>query len=121
MKKLSMIAAPAPEAFQHTPRFIEAGFDFVTCPWEGRVNVGKAVEVAKENKIFGIMQTTWHSLFRNFGEIIYMGERAYGGYEDLPQEIRRFHQAEVARRAFFSDGDYEISGWSDKMTGPGLM
>ena len=67
------------------------------------------------------MMTTWHSLFRNFGEIVYMGEKVYGGYPDLPTEIRRFHQAEVARRALFTDGDYELAGWSEKMTGPGLM
>ena len=110
-----------PETFRHTPRFLEAGMDFVTCPWEARGNISKGVEVAKENKLFGIMYTTWHSLFRSFGEVIYMGELAYGGYEELPTEIRRFHQAEIARKAMFSDGDYEIAGWSEKMTGPGLM
>ena len=110
-----------PETFRHTPRFLDAGFEFVTCPWEGRANVGKGAEVALENKLFGVMMTTWHSLFRNFGEIVYMGEKVYGGYPDLPTQIRRFHQAEVARRALFTDGDYELAGWSEKMTGPGLM
>ena len=53
--------------------------------------------------------------------MVYMGEKVYGGYPDLPVQIRRFHQAEVARRALFTDGDYKIAGWSEKMTGPGLM
>ncbi len=109
------------DAFIHIPKIIDAGFDLLTGPWEGRENVKAAAERTKEYNVFGVMMTTWHSLFRNFGEIVYMGEQAYGGYDDLPVQIRRFHQAEVARRAFFSDGDYKIAGWSEKMTGPGLM
>ncbi|MDO5479191.1 MAG: family 20 glycosylhydrolase [Clostridia bacterium] len=109
------------DSFKRIDMFAESGFDFITGPWEGRENVKAAADKAKEYKLPGVMMTTWHSLFRNFGEIVYMGEQAYGGYDDLPVQIRRFHQAEVARRAFFSDGDYKIAGWSEKMTGPGLM
>ena len=109
------------DSFKRIDMFAESGFDFITGPWEGRENVKAAADKAKEYKVPGVMMTTWHSLFRNFGEIVFMGEQAYGGYPDLPVQIRRFHQAEMARKAMFSDGDYEIAGWSEKMTGPGLM
>jgi len=38
-----------------------------------------------------------------------------------PGEAARFHAAKVVRKVAFANGDYEKTGWSEKMMGPGLV
>ena len=60
------------------------------------------------------------SSFDGFREMIYAGVLSYGTNKKNLDDILRFYCADIARKALPSFGEYEKSGWSEKMTGPGL-
>lgn len=45
-----------------TPYFAALGFDVLGCPWDKPDNIRAHIETARESKIMGIMETTWHTL-----------------------------------------------------------
>ena len=46
--------------------FKEQGFDVICCPWDNTdANVIANVETVKENGLFGVMHTTWHTLTKD--------------------------------------------------------
>lgn len=96
------------------------GFEVVCCPWDDKKNINEAVETVKENELFGILHTTWHTLHKGFREMIYAGCLAYGIKDKSVETVRRFYCAELARKAMPACGDFAKCGWSEKMTGPGL-
>ncbi len=98
----------------------EKGFAVVCCPWDDKKNIDEALETVKENGLFGILHTTWHTLHKGFREMIYAGCAAYGIRDKSVETVRRFYCAELARKAMPAHGEYEKCGWSEKMTGPGL-
>ncbi len=101
------------ETWITSKKFKDCGFDVLCCPWDNNQNIDEAIATAKENQLQGIIQTTWHTLFRGFTKMIYAGFAAYGSDED-------YNSASIARRALPSGGDYEKSGWMEKTIGPGL-
>jgi len=98
----------------------EKGFEVVCCPWDDKKNIDEALETVKENELFGILHTTWHTLHKGFREMVYAGCAAYGIKDKSVNDVRRFYCAELARKAMPAHGAYEKCGWSEKMTGPGL-
>ena len=115
--------------WQYTPRhdvwkssklFKEHGFDVICCPWENLQSIKEAINTSREENLHGIIHTTWHTLFRGFGEMIYSGVLSYGNPTGTFDETYRYYSASVARKALPSHGEYEKSGWSEKMTGAGL-
>jgi len=107
------------ETWKSSTKLKENNFDVTCCPWDNRQNITEALETITSNNLYGIIHTTWHTLFKGFREMIYAGVVSYGTEENL-NDIRRFYCANVARKALPSYGEYEKCGWSDKMTGPGL-
>lgn len=108
------------EIWRTSKKLKEKGFDVVCCPWDNKQNITEAVDTVISNKIYGIIHTTWHTLFRGFSKMIYAGVISYGTSEKNIDNIDRFYCASVARKALPSCGEYEKCGWSEKMTGPGL-
>lgn len=98
----------------------ENGFDVVCCPWSNRQNIDEAIATAEKYGT-GIIQTTWHNLFGGFREMIYAGLVSYGTEYDNINDMYRFYCASAARKAMPAQGEYEKCGWSEKMTGPGLV
>ena len=109
------------EIWKTSQKFKENGFDVVCCPWDNKQNINEAVNTVTANNLCGIIHTTWHTLFRGFREMIYAGVVSYGTNKENLDDIHRFYCAAVARKALPSCGEYLNSGWSDKMTGPGLL
>lgn len=109
------------ETWKTSEKFKENGFDVVCCPWDNKKNINEAIDTVVSNHLYGIIHTTWHSLFKGFREMIYAGAVAYDENKKNMDNIRRFYCAEVARKALPSYGEYKKCGWSEKMTGPGLI
>ncbi len=108
------------KTWRTSQKFKENGFDVVCCPWDNRKNITEAVDTVTTNELFGIIHTTWHTLFHGFREMIYAGVISYGTSKESLNDIRRFYCASVARKALPTYGEYEKCGWSEKMTGAGL-
>ncbi len=108
------------EAWKTSKKFKENNFDVVCCPWDTKQNILEAVDTVTSNKLYGMIHTTWHTLFQGFREMIYAGVVSYAASEELLDDIHRFYCASIARKALPSYGEYEKCGWSEKMTGPGL-
>lgn len=108
------------EVWRTSQKLKENNFDVVCCPWDNKQNITEAVNTVTLNKLYGIIYTTWHTLFRGYREMIYAGVVSYGTSKENLDNIHRFYCASVARRALPSYGEYAKGGWSEKMTGPGL-
>lgn len=108
------------ENWRTSQKLKENGFDVICCPWDNKQNINEAMNTVNSNKFFGIIHTTWHTLFKGFREMIYAGVVSYGTTKENLDDIHRFYCASAARKALPSYGEYEKCGWSEKMTGPGL-
>lgn len=109
------------ENWKTSEKFKNYGFNTVCCPWDNKDNIDSAIRTVKEYCLFGIIHTTWHSLFKGFSEMVYAGVVSYGAENKNLSDIRSFYCAHLARMAMTSNGEYEKCGWSEKMTGPGLV
>ena len=108
------------ETWKTSKKFKENKFNVVCCPWDNKQNINEAINTVTENNLYGIIHTTWHTLFNGFKEMIYSGVVSYDTNEEDFNRIYQFYAASVARKAMPSYGEYEKCGWSEKMTGPGL-
>lgn len=106
------------ENWPTSKKFKDYGFDTVCCPWDNNANINEAIKTADDNELFGIIHTTWHTLYRGFDKMIYAGALAYNNDN---KNASRHYSARVARMALPAQGDYEKCGWSEKMVGPGLV
>ena len=109
------------EIWKTSKKFKDNGFDVVCCPWDNKQNITEAINTVCEHQLYGIIHTTWHTLFKGFRQMIYAGVLSYGAKKENPDDIHNFYCADVARKAMPSHGDYKKSGWSEKMMGPGLV
>jgi hypothetical protein len=107
------------ETWKTSPKFSKDGFDVVCCPWHTMENVQEAVATIKENNLYGIIHTTWHTLYTGYRELVYAGILSWGKQYGFGDAFR-FYCAEISRKVLFTGGVYEDAGWSDKMVGPGL-
>jgi hypothetical protein len=98
----------------------DAGFDVICCPWDNPANVHAAITNVREQGLFGMMHTTWHTLAKGFPVMLYAGRTAYGNDAEIHRKELRFFAAEVVRRVMPANGIYEDAGWSEKVVGPGL-
>lgn len=107
----------APKAPVETVKKLSSrGFDVVLCPWNGVPHIGAAAQTVKEFKLFGIMQTTWHTL-SCATDFILRCARSSVNDDDMSHDMQRIKGAEAMRKAYFANGNYERSGWSKKEIG----
>lgn len=66
-----------------TPRhFKKEGFDVLVCPWEVNTGITALAQTAKEENLFGILETTWHHVWGNnhyFSFFYHAGDMAWNG------------------------------------------
>ena len=95
-----------------TSKFLkEKGFEILCCPHSKRKNIDEAVTTVNEEKLSGVIYTTWHTLSSDFKSLIYAGVRMYDADEKKMESHSRFYSANVTRKAFPSGGVYQNSGW----------
>lgn len=55
--------------------FKSAGFDVIGCPWDNPKNIDAHYATLIENRTFGLMMTTWHTLPSGISAILYFARR----------------------------------------------
>lgn len=114
--------------WQSSLSFRDLGFDVLCCPWDETDNIVAALNTVVGENLFGMMQTTWHTMFYNaYCNSLYMGAALWKGTSNIypgysvhyPGKAIRMHAAKISRKVCFADGDFEKTGWSKDMMGPG--
>ena len=108
------------EIWKTSEQIKKFGFDVVCCPFENNDNINEAINTAKKCDLFGIIHTTWNTLFVFFSGMINAGVLSYGGKTVGENDSGRFYCARVARMAMPSCGEYEKSGWAKRTTRTGV-
>ncbi len=94
----------------------KAGFDTLLSPYDMGNALAVCAKTVREQKLFGLMHTTWHTLSMGMSHV---ARAAVHAWEDTPDQgihfwsLLRTKLAALLRRAYFTDGDYEKSGWAD--------
>lgn len=95
----------------------EFGYRVLVCPWDRSMNAQNAcLKTVLNNNLFGAIHTTWHTLSEGMPYVATFAASCWGA--DMPESKRSmdYRIASVQRKVFFTDGDYEKSGWSKKDT-----
>ena len=98
--------------------FANAGFDCIMCPWDRGMEQMKAcVSTVKEQKLFGLMHTTWHTLSSGtpYTAIAALGCFGEIGIKPIPKY--KTETAALLRRVYLVRGEYARSGWAKKEIG----
>ena len=93
------------------------GFDCVGSPWLTAPNYGSVVDTLAENDMFGLMLTTWHTLWRNIPGILRCAQKCGAitfpwSYRDDNHGVRE-ETATMLRRVSFEGNTYEQSGFKN--------
>jgi len=93
--------------------FTRAGFDCLLCPWDrGADQMNSVISTVKEQKLMGVLHTTWHTLSKGMPYVTHAAVGSFEGIDDcLPRRIST-NTAALLRKVLPSDGDYKKSGWS---------
>ena len=93
--------------------FCNAGFDTLICPWDRSTpKVCSCITTVKENNLFGLLHTTWHTLSKGMPYVLIA---ALGAFESVPairSSIAASSAAALMRKVSFANGDYEKAGWA---------
>ena len=105
------------ELWKSSKKLKESGFEVICCAWDNKQNNREALDTVMDQNLYGVMHTTWYNLCKGVISLIYSGKIFYGA-DDIPEfeSIHYFYAAEVIRKAMPSGGEYEKSGWTEKMT-----
>lgn len=92
--------------------FKKAGFDSVMCPWDRGVTQMLAItETIKQNDLFGLLHTTWHTLTTGMYAVSLAAIECFGSFGTRSRTGLRTHTAELWRKVLPVEGDYEMAGW----------
>ena len=91
----------------------EDGFEVALCPWDRKPDVtAAAVMTVAEEKLFGVMHTTWHTLSRRTPYVALCARYTYDGVSSVIAINPEYERcAALLRKVYFVDGDYEKTGW----------
>lgn len=90
-----------------------AGFNVLECPYdEGGARTSRAAaETVKNEKLSGIMHTTWHTLSSSTGYIGRVADISWRECNDISCIMYNVKTADILRKAYRAK-DYEKSGWA---------
>lgn len=94
----------------------ERGFDVLGAPWYRYDNCQAYVDTIYENRLMGVMVTTWHTLAQKMPHIV--EDALMCGAYTSPWITAHSHQvlpqtATLLRAIHFSNGHYNEAGWTD--------
>lgn len=94
----------------------ESGHDCIGAPWSEKENYTACVDTVAENGLFGIMQTTWHTLsLTSLGYIVDCAKKCGAHTFTWSQNCGSYDEiAVLMRRVSFEGNTYESAGWSRK-------
>ena len=91
------------------------GFKVLVCPWDSSLaNVNSCVETAKDYELFGVVQTTWHTLSVGTPMVTVMALGCYYDTSKLLYGKRTVMTSAQLRKVYPVGGDYSKAGWSKK-------
>ena len=90
--------------------------DIVTGPWHDHANIEACADTVTELHLFGMMMTTWHSMFKNTTSIVhagrYLGSPVPIWSKTKSGELIRSETATLLRKlSFEGPNSYEDAGW----------
>ena len=89
------------------------GHDCIGAPWLDKDNYTAHINTVAENKMFGLMLTTWHTLRENMPGILGCAEKCGAHTFEWGKEILTYEKtATLLRRVSFEGNTYEAAGWS---------
>lgn len=97
-----------------TVHFKNSGLDVMGAPWLDVDNARAHADTIVENKLFGIMQTTWHTLPSDLQRMIIFAR--YCGLPEAPWSKHSAYREETAtlmRKISYEIGKYEDFGWME--------
>ena len=93
--------------------FQKAGFDTLLCPWDrSEANVHACLQTVKEQHLFGLMHTTWHTLSVGMPYLPIIAKNCFEDAGDYRRRQSRTHTAALLRKVCFANGCYQRTGWS---------
>ncbi|MBE6651072.1 MAG: hypothetical protein E7613_07140 [Ruminococcaceae bacterium] len=89
------------------------GYDLIGAPWYNPDNYKAHVKTVADNKLFGVMLTTWHTL-KDYMPSILGCAKEMGAVSHVWSEYSGLHEecATLLRRVSFEGNTYTDSGWS---------
>ncbi|MBR2988102.1 MAG: family 20 glycosylhydrolase [Clostridia bacterium] len=93
--------------------FARAGFDCLLCPWDRGVNqMNSVISTIREQKLMGILHTTWHTLSNGMPYVTHAAVGSFDGIDACAPDHIRTNTATLLRKVFPVKGDYKKAGWS---------
>lgn len=89
--------------------------DLIIAPWYKEGNYNACIETARDNDMFGIMFTTWHTLKDYMPSILSCAIKCGAKtlyWSDMNIDMQRTETATLLRRVSFEGNSYLDSGWS---------
>lgn len=87
----------------------------IIAPWYNACNYNACIDTAKENNMFGIMLTTWHTLKDHMPSILSCAIKCGAKtlyWSDRNKDMQRTETATLLRRVSFEGNTYPDCGWS---------
>ena len=95
--------------------FKNAGFDCMLCPWDRKPqNLNSCLTTLKENGLYGLIHTTWHTLSSGTHYVTAAAVGCFGENVARPYSYFVTKTAALMRRVYPVNGDYRKSGWAKK-------
>ena len=93
--------------------FTKAGFECLLCPWDrGYAETAACIKTIKEERLCGLIHTTWHTLSSGTPYVLLAAVHAYEKNCGMKNREARTYAAALLRKVMPSGGNYERSGWS---------
>lgn len=99
--------------------FTKAGFRCLLCPWDrSPAKLNSCLKTAKEQALFGLLHTTWHTLSSGMPFVLMAGEGSYDGILCTKWgSAYKTATAALLRKVFPTGGDYRKTGWKKEQLG----
>ncbi len=94
--------------------FKDAGFDVIICPWDRGISESETSVKTANDGLLGVMHTTWHTLSYGYRFITLIAQLCWQNEVTNDNAELCTKTASALRKAYFTDGDYEKSGWSER-------
>lgn len=90
----------------------DKGFDIIGAPWLNIQNGKAHIDTVSQNGLFGVMLTTWHTLFKDIENLIPFAEELGAKLPWFYEGVSSTATATLLRCLLPSQGSYEKSGYS---------
>jgi hypothetical protein len=85
------------------------------CPWDRSAkNVNACLTTLKENKLFGLIHTTWHTLSTGMYFVTAAAVGCFGENVARPHGTLLTKTASLMRKVSPANGEYRKAGWAKK-------